>query len=74
MKESFVFHHLKKDYPNEWRICGKLGYGGKIWRREINFANRVEMYISCYGEDETEERLKLISKVNKRIAKLLGTI
>lgn len=41
---------------------GKLGYGGKYWRRE----NRV----SCYREDETTERLRLIIELDAALAKL----
>jgi hypothetical protein len=63
-RSSFLFHQGEKDYPSEWRFCGKLGFGGKFWR------NSGRLYVNCYNEDETLERLEAIKRANERLAKL----
>lgn len=45
----------------EYRFMGSLGFGGKF-RNNGNKDNSV--YIDCYSEDETPERLAIIKKVN----------
>jgi hypothetical protein len=42
----------------EWRFGGMLGMGGKVW----NNCGRV--YVTCYSESETPERLAAIEKAN----------
>lgn len=63
-RSSFCLSQIEKDYPREWRFCGKLGFGGKFWR------NSGRLYVNCYNEDETPERLEMIKKANERLAKL----
>ena len=43
----------------EYRSKGSLGFGGKFWNRENG-----QMLVSCYQDDETEDRLEAISAVN----------
>ncbi|MBK8037669.1 MAG: hypothetical protein IPK22_11115 [Verrucomicrobiaceae bacterium] len=63
MRQDFIYHHARSADPcDEYRFQGKLGFGGKYWRKE----NRV----SCYREDETPERLRLIIELDAAIAKL----
>lgn len=58
----FVYEHLREDYPcNEWRFCGKLGFGGKY--------RSMRNSVDCYQEDETNERVELIKQMNIELAK-----
>jgi hypothetical protein len=61
LREDFLFHHLKEDC-HEFRFQGRLGFGGKYYSRE----NRV----SCYSEDETADRVRLIAFLNAELAEL----
>jgi len=49
----------------EWRFCGNLGFGGKFYR------NNGMLYISCYSEDKTKARERIIDKVNLLLAELV---
>ena len=61
LKNSFIqsVQDNNKSYPYEFRFCGSLGFGGKI------FIDSNKIWISCYKEDETPERLATIRKVNE---------
>lgn len=62
-RDSFIYHHThSKDGCTEWRFQGLLGFGGKY----RSTTNRVD----CYREDETQERLKMINKLNEELSKL----
>ena len=55
---QFIFDHYENTpYVNEYRFCGNLGFGGKF-----RFNDDGEMYVTCYPEDETPERLAMIEK------------
>ena len=62
MRSDFIYHHTSDQPCDEYRFQGKLGFGGKYWRLE----NRV----SCYREDETPERLRVIVELDAALAKL----
>jgi hypothetical protein len=62
MRQDFLLHHTTGDPTDEYRFQGKLGFGGKYRRK----TNRVD----CYSEDENEERLKIIERLNAELAKL----
>jgi len=47
----------------EWRFCGSLGFGGKFWN------NNGRLYVSCYREDETPEKLRAIDRANEKLEK-----
>jgi hypothetical protein len=65
-KSDFVRHAIENHHPwTEWRFCGHLGFGGKLWR----YDGRI--YITCYPEDRNPDRMKLIEKVNKLIAAIM---
>ena len=49
----------------EWRFIGALGFGGKVWK------NRGQLYVNCYHENETPERLSMIKRANRRLADLI---
>jgi hypothetical protein len=59
----FIQQQIEREVT-EWRFCGNLGFGGKFWR----IGGRL--YVSCYRDDETPERLKMIEAANKRLAAL----
>lgn len=48
----------------EYRFGGQLGFGGKIW-----YQDDTGWYVSCYREDETPGRLKVIERTNAALAK-----
>jgi hypothetical protein len=54
-------------WGHEWRFGGQLGFGGKFHMVD---GFRPRMYVSCYPEDQTPERLVLIATVNAELAKL----
>lgn len=62
-RSSFIYHHTSKEGCDEWRFCGKLGYGGKYRSK----ANRVD----CYKEDDTPERMEIIKELNNLLNKLV---
>lgn len=49
----------------EWRIQGKLGFGGKFYKTP------EKMYVSCYPEDMNPKRMSIITKANKKLKDLL---
>lgn len=57
--DDMGFSSLAGDFT-EWRFRGKLGFGGKVWH--ASFSHKV--YISCYPEDRTPERIEIIERVN----------
>jgi hypothetical protein len=56
-RAQFLFH-----WPEcrEFRFCGSLGFGGKVWAGDFGNPHRID----CYREDETPERLATIARVN----------
>ena len=52
------------DAIDEWRFCGKLGFGGKFRRYD------KRLYVDCYPEDETPERRAMIDAANERLKAL----
>lgn len=48
----------------EYRFIGKLGFGGKLRR------NSSGLYVDCYAEDETQERLGIIYFTNDALSRL----
>jgi hypothetical protein len=57
MRTSF-----KLNWPEcrEYRFCGSLGFGGKVWYREHD----GNVSVSCYQEDETPKRIETIARTN----------
>lgn len=50
----------------EYRFGGALGLGGKIKNKH------GQLYVLCYPEDETEERLEMIRKTNRILSDMVG--
>lgn len=42
----------------EYRFQGSLGFGGKVW------ASNNRVWVNCYNEDNTPERLAMIRRTN----------
>lgn len=57
-EDSFVYH-ATREHNLEWRFCGVLGFGGKFKN------NTWGWYIDCYVEDNRDDRIEIIEKVNK---------
>lgn len=51
----------------EYRFVGLLAFGGKVW---IN--NREKPYVTCYPENETPDRMKLIKEIDGLLARIPG--
>lgn len=62
-RDDSALTSFKHHWPEcgEYRFQGKLGFGGKVW------ANRGEVYVTCYSEDETRERAAMIAAANARL-------
>lgn len=52
---------------DEYRFIGSLGFGGKFWLH-----HRDGMYVTCYREDETPERLATIEDTNRCLGIVWG--
>lgn len=63
-KQFFVSAFTQHDPPREWRFQGCLGFGGKFR------LTRDRCYVDCYPEDETPNRLDVISRANKQLEQL----
>lgn len=59
-RDSFTQEMMSNNPTDEWRFQGKLGFGGKYWRK----TNQV----SCYPEDETPEKMGLIHEINSHLS------
>lgn len=61
---------FKRHWPDcvEYRFVGALGFGGKLW------ANSGRVYVTCYREDETPERLAFIEGANADLEVFAGRI
>lgn len=62
-RADFVMAQVS-EYIREWRFSGNLEFGGKFRR------DNGRLYVNCYREHETPERLEIIEKANKRLAAL----
>lgn len=60
-RTHFITMFLGEGPPDEYRFQGRLGFGGKLWS---------DCRVTCYREDETPERLEIISKVNNMLKAL----
>lgn len=64
-REHFVSHALEEEHSlHEWRFCGNLGFGGKIWR------DNGRLFVRCYPEDVTPEREAVIETINAKLLAL----
>lgn len=50
----------------EFRFMGSLGFGGKVR------ASGGRVFVSCYQEDETPERVATIDRTNSMLASLVA--
>lgn len=63
-RDDFVDYFAHKNGV-EYRCCPKLGFGGKFWN------NACMLYVSCYPEDEDNERYMIIEHVNGLLKHIL---
>jgi hypothetical protein len=62
--ESFR-RYVTDDHPwHEFRFCGSLGSGGKL------YVNHGRIFVACYPEDRTPERERRIKLANARLEAL----
>jgi hypothetical protein len=73
MRKAFVWTQTHEDC-NEWRFEGKLGFGGKFWNEWSYIEEKFKWRVSCYSEDETPEREKLINETNQKLNILANTL
>jgi hypothetical protein len=67
-REMFAYHYDKADHgPLEYRFMGALGWGGKL------HMDGDRLYVTCYRENETPERLAMIERANRRLAELVAS-
>lgn len=56
---------------NEYRFMGRLGFGGKFWWQiPHNLPGRKPLgqwYVTCYPEDSTPERERMIDATNEAL-------
>lgn len=74
-RDSFVREFTSERPTHEWRFQGALGFGGKIYMdvtRPHWAINPSPMWVSCYRENETPERLAMIDRANERLANLFA--
>jgi hypothetical protein len=60
-KESFISYMSEPNDNKEFRFCGILGFGGKLYK------NCNGLYVSYYAENSTPELEELVEKVNKTL-------
>jgi hypothetical protein len=62
-RANFVYHcsQASDGPPSEWRFCGKLDFGGKVYLDSDRWRT------GCYREDDTPERSVLIAEMNMRL-------
>jgi hypothetical protein len=67
LREDFLYWLATDAQPRnyaEFRFQGKLGFGGKFWLTGDG------MYVTCYWEDVTPEREKILKTVDDSLAAL----
>jgi hypothetical protein len=65
-RRSFIHIMLNEPDTMEYRFQGKLGFGGKFWPG----GDFYPPHVSCYMEDETDERRAMIRRANSRLRNL----
>lgn len=63
---SVFVRYMTEGDEQEWRFCGCLGQGGKF------YLSGSGVYISCYPEDRTPERLAAIDRTMRGLAVVMG--
>lgn len=63
---------------HEYRFCGSLGFGGKIWR-ELKHIRSTDcdvpnLRVSCYPENLNSEREKILKDTDEALLKILVSL
>lgn len=64
-RERFVTYQMDHDEAEEYRFCGKLGFGGKFRRSRFH-----GWYVNYYPEDTTKERDAMEKATNEALKAL----
>lgn len=66
MRPAFVYEYSEKASPSsEWRVSGKLGFGGKFR------LNNNGMYVDYYAEHTTAKRHQIVIDTNRILSGLM---
>lgn len=74
MRDAFVDTHMIYHDQLEWRFQGKLGFGGKFWNEYSYLEEKPKWRVSCYSEDETPERERIIEETNEKLNTLAQSL
>ena len=66
---AFLHHTVGQDYVQEYRFCGRLGFGGKVFLREQGTGWRVYYY----PEDRNAEREAICERTNAALREIQRT-
>lgn len=69
-RQDFVRYMASHGGTQEWRFCGALGFGGKLWRDPIYPAARGGCYVTYYPEHRTPAREAIVERTNVRLAEV----
>lgn len=64
-RDNFIKAQTSDNPPFEYRFGGKLGFGGKFWNE------LPELKVTCYPEEENDNRIRTITKMNLYLRKLI---
>lgn len=64
MRQQFQAFYARRFEAREFRFCGALGFGGKIW-----FNKYQAPYVSCYAEDKSTKKEKIVQATNAALIK-----
>ncbi len=66
-QDAFVTAVTEQDCQ-EYRFGGGLGFGGKV------FVTSTKWWVSCYKEDETADRLRMVAAANSELVLLRASV
>ena len=66
------FRYFMESEGKEFRFQGRLGFGGKF-RKDGGWNGNV-WHVTCYSEDETPERRRIIEQTNEALADLRSDV
>jgi len=73
MRANFIYLQSTSEI-GEYRFQGYLGFGGKFWNNYYHFDKKFDFSVSCYREDENEERRHMINITNEKLKQLANEI
>lgn len=67
LRADFILHQ-QTGSTDEYRFMGALGGGGKFWNCNGRW------YVSCYREDMTDMRQRMVDAANEALAELRARV